>query len=283
MRQQVVEAESGVLTPALFARFAGIAYEAAGIRLKVGKESLVLARVTRRLRALQMASIEAYADYLERDTTGTELVHFLDAISTNVTSFFREREHFDYIARWVSEAARSGRKRMRFWSAACSSGEEPYTLAMVLDDTLGKSVDWRILATDVSTQVLERAGRGLYSERTVEQVPGNYRSRYLQRTQVAGEAEPLWAVAPGLRQKIVFRRMNLAQPPYPMKGPLDIVMCRNVMIYFDDAIRLGIVKEAERMLVPGGAFITSHTETLAALHIELKAHIPSIYVKGGPE
>lgn len=281
MRIETAAPELETLTPALFARFADIAYESAGIMLKPGKESLVLARVTRRVRALGLKSVQEYADYLQNDKTDNELVHFLDVISTNVTSFFREKEHFDFLRVLVDEAARTGKRRLRFWSAASSSGEEPYTLAMVLDDVLGSRVDWRILATDVSTQVLGRAAKAVYGERTVEPVPAAFRQKYLRKEGVAkaGE-EALWSVVPQLRDRVLFRRLNLAQPPFPMRGPLDVILCRNVMIYFDDAVRLGIVREAERLLVDGGVFITSHTETLTGLKIALRAQSPSIYVKG---
>ena len=281
MRIETAATELETLTPALFARFAEIAYESAGIKLKPGKESLVLARVNRRVRALGLKTVQEYADYLQNDKTENELVHFLDVISTNVTSFFREKEHFDFLRVLVDEAARSGKRRLRFWSAACSSGEEPYTLAMVLDDMLGSSVDWRILATDVSTQVLGRAAKAVYGERTVEPVPAAFRQKYLRKEGVAktGE-EALWAVVPPLRDRVMFRRLNLAQPPFPMRGPMDVIMCRNVMIYFDDVVRLGIVREAERLLVDGGVFITSHTETLTGLKMGLRAQSPSIYVKG---
>lgn len=281
MRIETAAPELETLTPALFARFADIAYESAGIMLKPGKESLVLARVTRRVRALGLRTVQEYADYLENDKTDNELIHFLDVISTNVTSFFREKEHFDFLRVLADEAARAGKRRLRFWSAASSSGEEPYTLAMVLDDVLGSSVDWRILATDVSTQVLGRAAKAVYGDRTIEPVPAAFRQRYLRREgpAKAGE-EALWSVVPQLRERVLFRRLNLAQPPFPMRGPMDVIMCRNVMIYFDDTVRLGIVREAERLLVPGGVFITSHTETLTGLKMALRTQSPSIYVKG---
>ncbi|MFO0725355.1 MAG: CheR family methyltransferase [Myxococcota bacterium] len=269
----------GTLSPAQFARFSKLAYDNAGILLKPGKESLVLARVTRRLRALEMDSVEAYIAHLEGDHTGKELVHFLDVISTNVTSFFREKEHFDYLKTYVGEAAAAGIKRLRFWSAACSSGEEPYTLAMVLDEALGSAFDWRILATDVSTDVLGRAARGVYANSTVQAVPSTLRSRYMIRDDGSDPQDPLWIMRPELREKVLFRRVNLAQPPFPMRGPFDVVLCRNVMIYFDNIVRLGIVNEVERLLRPGGVFMTSHTESLTGLKINLRMSKPSIYVK----
>jgi chemotaxis protein methyltransferase CheR len=265
------------LSPVLFKRFAELAYQNAGITLKAGKESLVSSRVRRRTVALRLDGPEAYLTFLEQDGTGRELVHFLDAISTNVTSFFREPEHFQMLAERFAEKKREGVRRLRIWSAASSSGEEPYTLAMVAQEVLGDEVDWRILGTDISTQVLTRAHNGVYAESTVGPVSPQLRQKYLVRTQEEPRSEPLFQVSDKLRQKLVFRRLNLSQPPFPMQGPFDVILCRNVMIYFDDRVRGGIVKEAHRLLSPGGLFITSHTETLAAIPHPLETVKPSIY------
>lgn len=265
------------LSPALFKKFAELAYHHAGITLKAGKESLVSSRVRRRTVVLKLSGPEAYLDFLEQDGTGREIVHFLDAISTNVTSFFRESEHFQMLAERFAEKRREGVRRLRFWSAASSSGEEPYTLAMIAQEVLGDEVDWRILGTDISTQVLTRAHNGVYAEPTVEPVPPQLRQKYLVRSQEDPRSEPLYQVSDKLRQKLVFRRLNLSQPPFPMQGPFDVILCRNVMIYFDDRVRTGIVREAHRLLAPGGLFITSHTETLATIPHPLETIKPSIY------
>jgi chemotaxis protein methyltransferase CheR len=265
------------LSPALFKKFADLAYHHAGITLKTGKESLVSSRVRRRTVALKLTGPEAYLEFLEQDGSGREIAHFLDAISTNVTSFFRESEHFQMLAERFAEKKREGVRRMRFWSAASSSGEEPYTLAMIAQEVLGDEVDWRILGTDISTQVLTRAHNGVYAEQTVDPVPAPLRQKYLSRTQDDPRSEALYQVSDKLRQKLVFRRLNLSQPPFPMQGPFDVILCRNVMIYFDDRVRTGIVREAHRLLSPGGLFITSHTETLATIPHTLETIKPSIY------
>jgi chemotaxis protein methyltransferase CheR len=261
---------------ALFERFARIAYARAGILLRPGKESLVLSRVLKRMRALGLTDLQVYALKLEQDATGEELVAFLNAISTNVTSFFRESAHFDLLAAFVRKKEALGQARMRFWCAASSTGEEPYSLAMVLDNILQDEVNWRILATDISTSALETAIQGVYGEQSLQSVPAEYRHRYFTRL-----SEGRWSVAEKLKQRIVFRRVNLAEPPYPMAGPLDVVLCRNVMIYFDDRVREGIVREAERLLAPSGLFITSHTETISGFQTELVMMRPSVHERRG--
>lgn len=263
------------LSPELYRRFTEIAYDSAGIAIRPGKETLVAARVARRMLALKLPTPEQYREYLESDKTGAELVHFLNAISTNTTSFFREKEHFDRVRSFVEDRLRGGQRRLRMWSAACSSGEEPYTLAMVVADVVGSAnVDWRILATDISTQVLSRAAAGLYEPKVAASVPANYRKTYF-RDGPDGTVE----VDPALRSHIVFHRLNLSRAPYGMPGPLDLVMCRNVMIYFDDVVRQRILVEASRLLAPGGLFFTSHTESLASLSTDLRMESPSVYVK----
>jgi chemotaxis protein methyltransferase CheR len=261
-----------------FRAFSKIAYEKAGITLRPGKESMVAARIARRMRALNIDTPGAYRDYLESDENGDELVAFLDAISTNVTSFFREEEHFDILREHVEARIEAGQTKFRFWSAACSSGQEPYTLAMVLDRVFARvgrgPFDWRILGTDISTKVLEQAVRGEYDEREMERIPDEYRSSAFVK--VKGATQPQWRVSDRLRGHLLFRRLNLAEPPFPMGGPMDIILCRNVMIYFDGVVRQGIVDEAQRLLAPGGLFVISHTETLASVRTSLRMIQPSV-------
>jgi chemotaxis protein methyltransferase CheR len=257
-----------------FEAFQEIAYKKAGIFLRPGKAALVQARLARRLRDLGLASEREYLDRL-RVEGEDEVVLFLDAISTNFTRFFREEDHFETLADDVRALAASGQERFRFWCAGCSSGEEPYTLAMVVDPLL-RGRDWRILATDISTRVLTRAARGTYGEEELEPVPKSLRRQYLEPAG-ADEGGPRWTVTARLRERIVFHRLNLADRPYPMKGPLDAVFCRNVMIYFDRAMRAGLVGEVERLLRPGCHFFIGHSETLSGIESHLRSVRPSVY------
>jgi chemotaxis protein methyltransferase CheR len=258
-----------------FKDFQAIAYQKAGIFLREGKAALVQARLAKRLRELGLASEREYLERLREDD-GDEVVAFLDAISTNFTKFFREPDHFETLREGVSAARAAGQRRFRFWSAASSSGEEPYTMAMVLDPLL-EGCDWRILATDISTRVLGRAVAGVYEPEELDGIPQPLRQRYLERQAADEEGGERWAVRDELKQRIVYRRLNLASRPFPMKGPLDAIFCRNVMIYFDRPMRAGVVAEFERLLKPGGPLFVGHSETLNGLPTRFRTERPSVY------
>ncbi|HET6439952.1 MAG TPA: CheR family methyltransferase [Anaeromyxobacter sp.] len=258
-----------------FQAFQQIAYQKAGIFLRPGKAALVQARLARRLRELGLSTEREYLDRLRGEGAGDELVLFLDAISTNFTKFFREPDHFEALAKDVEAMVSAGQKRFRIWCAGCSSGEEPYTAAMVLDPLL-KGKDWRILATDISTRVLSRAAQATYTDEEIGPVPEAIRSRCLEPTgRVDGVGR--YTVLRRLRERVVFHRLNLASRPYPMRGPLDAVFCRNVMIYFDRPMRAGLVGEIERVLRPGGHLFIGHSETLNGLETRLRSERPSVY------
>jgi chemotaxis protein methyltransferase CheR len=257
-----------------FQAFQHIAYQKAGIFLRPGKAALVQARLARRLRELGLASEREYLERLHTDGED-ELVLFLDAISTNFTKFFREPDHFETLVGDVEAALSAGQKRFRFWCAGCSSGEEPYTAAMVLEPLL-QGRDWKLLATDISTRVLSRAAQGTYTDEEIDPIPEPLRRKYLERAGVADGARR-FVVGRKLRERVVFHRLNLANRPYPMKGPLDVVFCRNVMIYFDRAMRAGLVGEIARLLRPGAHLFIGHSETLNGIETDLRSERPSVY------
>ncbi|MGC3970705.1 MAG: protein-glutamate O-methyltransferase CheR [Pirellulales bacterium] len=233
------------------------------------------------MRALEIHDEEIYLDFVKSDPSGEELIEFLDAVSTNYTHFFREQDHFDLLAevvkrRMITEKA----DRLRIWSAASSSGEEPYSIAMTVAEALSGlqstlTRDVRILATDISTRVLRLAIDGRYGEQEVQSIPSAMRNKYLLRDRTQGE----YSICDGIRSLLTFRRMNLATPPYPMKGPFDVVFCRNVMIYFDKAVRTRLLHEIERLLAPGGLLMVGHTESLAGIPLQLRMLRPSVYLK----
>jgi chemotaxis protein methyltransferase CheR len=257
-----------------FQAFQQLAYQKAGIFLRPGKAALVQARLARRLRELGLATEREYLDRLRSDG-GDELVLFLDAISTNFTKFFREPDHFDSLVQDVEAALSSGQARFRFWCAGCSSGEEPYTAAMVLEPLL-KSRDWKILATDISTRVLSRAAEAIYTDEEVGPIPDAVRARFLEPSGAA-DGQARYAIARRLRERVVFHRLNLANRPYPMTGPLDAVFCRNVMIYFDRPMRAGLVGQIERLLRSGAHLFIGHSETLNGIDTRLRSERPSVY------
>lgn len=249
-------------------------YEKSGISLSQSKDALITARIGKRMRAL---GLENYSDYLEqvkKDENGEELVQLLDVISTNVTSFFRESQHFDFFSEKVSEWYRNGQRKFRFWSAASSTGEEPYTIAMTLLESIEKNAcDIKILATDISTKVLNKAINGIYDSEKLKSINPQLVKKYFV------EAEPgKMEIIDSIKTMVSFNRLNLSQPPFPMKGPFDIVFCRNVMIYFDNEVRKRLLEEIFRLLKPGGYLIVGHAESLTGMLSIFKSVKPSIYI-----
>ena len=264
----------------LFEAFQRLAYQEAGIALRDNKGALVAARVAKRVRDLGLSDAGEYLSYLQADRAGTEMVHFLDAITTNFTSFFRENDHFEFLKQEAAGWAASGVSEVRIWCAAAATGEEPYTLAMVLSEALRETgVDFRILATDISVRALTFAAEGRYPRSRLEQVPAALRARYFQADTQARGAELELKVQPSLRKHIVFKRLNLATPPFPLRGNLDAVFCRNVMIYFDTQVRQRLVQDIERLLRPGAPLVVAHSETLGGVRGQLETVSSSVYRK----
>jgi len=219
------------------------------------------------------------SDFLVSDRSGGELVQLLDAISTNVTHFFRESQHFDVLFELLKDWAAQGQKRFRLWCAAASSGEEPYTIAMILREALNSNIDARLLATDISTRVLQQAQAGIYDNRHVDKIPPALLKKYFDKGQGAGQGR--WAVRDTLKQLVKFGRLNLSVFPYPLNGPLDVIFCRNVMIYFDNDLRSKVLANMYKLLKPGGYLMVGHAESLTGLVSNFKNVRPSVYIKQG--
>ena len=259
------------ITDREFARFRALVYERTGIALGPHKRHLLRARLGRRLRALGLATFSAYYDYLTHPATGPEeMVAFINAITTNKTDFFREPHHFAFLGgRWAearrAEAERTGRRRLRLWSAACSSGEEAYTLAMVLSEArlVPPLWDTRILASDIDTEMLAQAAAGVYARERTHPVPPELRARYFVRRRDA-EGDAL-GVRPELRALVTVRRINLAEPEWPIRTRFDVILCRNALIYFDRPMQRRIVERLVALLGPGGLLVRGHAESLYGL------------------
>ncbi len=281
MATSVAESAFALAGPELgaadFRRIATLVYERAGIQLPPGKEGLVRSRLAKRLRALGVAGFTAYVDRVTTGGDAVELQHMLDALTTNKTSWWREAQHFTLLAELAPTLA-EGRAAPVVWSAGCSTGEEPYTIAMVLADALPERQRGgvRILATDLSTRVLERAKRGRYAAEDMEGVPGPARARHFTATRdAAGEA---FAVAPAVRRTVHFAQLNL-MGPWPMQGPFDAIFCRNVMIYFDKPTQERLVNRYWELLRPGGYLFIGHSESLTGLTHRFAYLAPAVYRK----
>jgi chemotaxis protein methyltransferase CheR len=261
-----------------FNKFRDLVYEKSGISLGQNKQALVCARVGKRMRSLGFENFRKYYMHVAADKSGRELVELLDVISTNVTHFFRENQHFDFLSSLIKEWKGQGQRRFRIWCAASSSGEEPYSIAITLREVLDSSMDAKILATDISTKVLEQAMQGTYREKHLETVPKDLWLKYF--TKMPGLENGSYQVQKTLRDMITFGRLNLSVQPYPLHGPLDVIFCRNVMIYFDNEIRRGVLENMYSLLRPGGYLMVGHAESLTGLVSNFKNVMPSVYVKG---
>jgi chemotaxis protein methyltransferase CheR len=244
-------------------------YEQCGISLGEHKRQLVQGRLVRRLRALKLQDFQAYCELLRRDPQ-QELGELASAISTNVTAFFRESHHFDLLAdelfpRWINEKKNGG--RLRIWSAGCATGEEPYTLAMVLAEALEKhgatQLDAKILATDLSPQALETARKGVYALERLEGVSAERRRRWFLRGE--GEYADYACVNPRLRELVSILPLNLLHD-WPMQGPFDAIFCRNVVIYFDKPTKQRLFQRYAGLLPDGGYLFLGHSESMYGLN-----------------
>lgn len=264
------------LTPAQFARITNVLHEHAGIRMREGKEGLVRARLTKRLRKLGLADFDAYLNYIEKEPSKQEFAEMIDALTTNKTSFLREVSHFDFLRDAVFPHLNGP---VRIWSAGCSSGEEPYTLAMLCNEAFSDIAkrDVRILATDISHRVLAQAKSGVYPAENMSDVPPQWLQKYWSRRQDAGGRSVMQAEK-NLSRLVNFAKLNLMER-WPMQGPFDAILCRNVMIYFDKATQQQLVERYWQLLRPGGYLFVGHSESLTGLAHKFRYVQPAVYVK----
>lgn len=255
-----------------FARFQALLYRIAGISMADSKKVLLVGRLTRRLKALGLASFGDYYRHVSDPANAAELQTMVDLLTTNETYFFREPQHFDYLAREILPARRPS-AGFDVWSAACSSGEEPYTLAMLLADKLGQA-GWSVTASDISTQVLAKARAGHYPLERNQGIPQDYLRRFCLKG-VRGQ-EGTFLVDRAIRDRVRFLQVNL-NAHIPQIGPFDVIFLRNVMIYFDLEMKRKVVANLLPQLKDGGYFIVGHSESLNGITDQLKLVRPTIY------
>ncbi|WP_456372497.1 CheR family methyltransferase [Thiolapillus sp.] len=245
-----------------FERLRELVYRHTGIRMADNRRDLIYGRLSRRLRALGLHSFGAYCRLIE-DGRGDELEAFTNAVTTNLTAFYREAHHFDYLAKTlIPELLKKNResRRIRIWSAGCSSGEEPYTLAITLQENIPDIHNWdvRILATDLDSDVLARASAGIYEQKNVSKVLGSRLQRWFYKG--SGSNQGKVKVRPQLQELIAYRKLNLMQS-WPMKGPFDLIFCRNVLIYFDKSTQKKMFDRFADILTQKGHLFIGHSES----------------------
>ncbi|WP_435627175.1 CheR family methyltransferase [Candidatus Ferrigenium straubiae] len=259
-----------------FAQFRDLIYRIAGISMSPAKRQLVSSRLAKRLKHHNLVS---YGDYFRLITSAhgkAELQVAVDSLTTNETHFFREPKHFDFLRQRIVPARKAG-KGLRIWSAACSSGEEPYSIAMLLDELLG-SEPWEVVASDISARVLEKARSGLFPIARVPEIPKAYLNRYCLKG--VGEYDGTLLVEQSLRDRVRFMQHNLTDTPGKL-GEFDAIFLRNVMIYFDQETKRQVVSRLLPLLRPGGYFLVGHSESLNGVTDTMQMVVPSVYRKPG--
>ncbi|MHA7971644.1 CheR family methyltransferase [Rhizobium sp. CAU 1783] len=264
-----------------FDQLARFIYDYSGIKMPPTKLTMLEGRLRRRLRATRISSFDDYCDYLfKHGGLEAEKVFLIDAVTTNKTDFFREPNHFTYLRdQALPKLAARDIRRIRVWSSACSTGAEPYTIAMVLDDFVGEngSQDYAILATDLSTDVLQTACRGIYNADMVAPVPPDFRERYVMQAIDASRREV--RIHPRLRSKVGFARMNLMDATYTVGDPMHIVFCRNVLIYFDKPTQQRVLSRLVDCLIPGGYLFIGHSETVSGFDLPIRQVANTVFQK----
>lgn len=263
------------LDPTDFARFRRYIYEAAGIDLGPTKRALIQSRLAKRLRALHLDSYGAYWELLKQAGAHEERQRAINALTTNETYFFREPDHFSWLQHYASELSECRREPIKVWSAACSTGEEPYTMAMVLAERLGMDVAWQVMATDINTQVTRFARRAIYPLESARKIPPHLRQRFCQRG--LEEYACTVRVRPELTKRIEFFNVNLLTCANFPHDAFDVIFLRNILIYLDDSAKTSVLSLLCRKLRAGGYLVVGHSEAIQGKALPLQQEAISRY------
>jgi chemotaxis protein methyltransferase CheR len=255
-----------------FKRLAHYIYSYSGIKMPEAKMTMLEGRLRRRLRVTGHPTFDSYCDYVfEEGGLDSESVYLIDVVTTNKTDFFREPNHFDFMCSTIlPELARRGNQPVRIWSSACSIGAEPYTIAMLMEEfaTTQRGPEYIILATDLSTDVLAKAQRGIFHQDMIEPVPAALAAKYIRYSRNPQDAQV--RIVPRLRSRIGFARLNLMDPSYEIGDPVDMIFCRNVLIYFDKETQQQVMSKLCRKLAVGGHIFIGHSESIAGMNLPLR-------------
>jgi chemotaxis protein methyltransferase CheR len=273
------------LSDTQFNRFSTFIYDNVGIKMPHVKKTMLEARLQKRLKANAMHSFEEYGDFVfSSEGRSTELIHLIDVVTTNKTDFFRESGHFDFMVKTalpnvLLDRGDVLRDPVRIWSAGCSTGEEPYTLAIVLSEFAAGRPNFRaaITASDICTQVLQTAKTGIYPEERTDPIPLNLKKKYLTRSRE--KSKSLVRISSAVRSLVTFKRINFMDDDFGLSEKMDIIFCRNVVIYFDKQTQQTLMKKFYKQLRPGGYLFIGHSETLSGLDVDFKAVASTVYRK----
>ena len=280
---ETLTVEDIVLSDRDFREISDLVYKHCGINLHMGKKELVRSRLAKRLRSGNFKTFKDYMKHVLKDETGNEFSTLIDALSTNLTHFFREGQHFEFLRNnFLPVLLERKRKKhifkIRAWSAGCSSGEEPYSIAITLLENIQGQGRWdvKLLATDISTTILEIAKKGVYDKEELDPIPSVQKNKYL--TQHCVNGQKIFEVRKSLRDVVIFEYLNLMEN-WPIKIPLDFIFCRNVMIYFDRPTQKRLINRFWDLLDSGGILFTGHSESLTGLEHKFNYVQPTIYLK----
>lgn len=276
---------SAILSDADYERLRRVIYDECGIKMTPAKKVMLEARLRKRLRNLGIDSFAGYCEYLfSRDGNENELINMIDVVTTNKTDFFREPKHFDFLTSTAVPAlielyGAGLRRNMNIWSAGCSTGEEPYTIALVMSEfrETHPTFEFQILGTDISTIVLHKAEKAIYKMERVDTVPAVMKKKYLLRSR--DRQKNLVRIAPEVRTSVRFRRLNFMADDFEMRESMDLIFCRNVIIYFDRPTQERLLNRLYDHLIPGGYMFMGHSETLSGLNVPLLSVGNMIYRK----
>jgi chemotaxis protein methyltransferase CheR len=268
-----------------FQRLSTLIYAEAGIKMPPAKKTMLEARLQKRIKKIGQPSFEAYTDYLfSSEGRSAELIHLIDAVTTNKTDFFREPAHFEFLVKQAIPSLSTNRiynqlNPLRVWSAGCSTGEEPYTISMVLAEYAAVQHGFRftITASDICTQVLQKAMAGIYAEERTDTIPLHMKKKYLLKSR--DRSRSLIRIIPDLRGTVQFKRINFMEDQFDITGQLDIIFCRNVVIYFDRDTQETLMRKFYKLLRPGGFLFIGHSETLNGIDVPFKSVASTIYRK----
>ena len=269
------------LTQRDFRQLSSFIYDYCGIKMPDTKRTMLEGRLRKRLRATGHATFSDYCRFLFRDGgMESESIFLIDVVTTNKTDFFREPNHFDFMVKVaLPELGAKGNRRIKAWSSACSTGAEPYTMAMVMADATEKGVinDFSILATDLSTDVLSKAQTGIYTKDLVAPVPNDYAQKYIMQPKDKHRNEV--RITPKLRSKIGFGRLNLMNPTYDIGEPVQMVLCRNVLIYFDKKTQAHVLQQLCKCLAKDGYLFIGHSESITGIDLPIKQVANTVFKK----